>query len=163
MIVLWHSTFLSDGRYGVPRSAALSIDEQQRMQQYNHMLYIQQSAPSVSGAPRGTDRGVCIFPGGNVVGIVSGLNRTMPMARPRFQGIAPPSMNSGSMISSSMAVMPSPVNVPSGVGSGPGNSVLRPRDALNMMRVSCLPFSFYWAKTACTANLYPQVLYLVFN
>ena len=141
MIVLWHSTFLSDGRYGVPRSAALSIDEQQRMQQYNHMLsgrYIQQSAPSVSGAPRGTDRGVCIFPGGNVVGIASELNRTMPMARPGFQGIAPPSMNSGSMISSSMSVMPSPVNEPSGVGSGQGNS-------MKMMRVS-LPLSFDWLR-----------------
>ncbi|XP_057473271.1 chromatin modification-related protein EAF1 B-like isoform X1 [Actinidia eriantha] len=126
-----------DGRYGVPRSASLSIDEQQRMQQSNRMLSsrsIQQSAPSVSGAPPGTDHGVRILPGGNGVGIMSGLNRTMPMARPGLQGIAPPSMNSGSMISSSMAVMPSPVNVPSGVGSGQGNSVLRPRDALNMMR-----------------------------
>ena len=145
MIILWHSTFLRDeGSYG-GRSAYLSIDEQQRMQQYNRLLSsrsIQQSAPSVSGAPPGTDHGVRIFPGGNGVGITSGLNRTMPMARPGLQGIAPPSMNSGSMISSSMAVMPSPVNVPSGVGSGPGNSVLRPWDALNMMQVSCLPFSF---------------------
>ncbi|GFZ13465.1 helicase/SANT-associated, DNA binding protein [Actinidia rufa] len=126
-----------DGRYGVPRSASLSIDEQQRMQQSNRMLSsrsIQQSAPSVSGAPPGIDHGVRILPGGNGVGIMSGLNRTMPMARPGPQGIAQPSMNSGSMISSSMAVMPSPVNVPSGVGSGQGNSVLRPRDALNMMR-----------------------------
>ena len=142
---MWHSTFLRDDRYGVPKSASLSIDEQQRMQQYNHMLSgrnIQQSAPSVSGAHPGTDRGVRIFPGGNGVGIVSGENRTMPMAKSRFQGIAPPSMNSGSMISSSMAVMPSPVNVPSGVGSGQGNSMLRPWDALNMMQVSCLPFSF---------------------
>ena len=90
MIILWHSTFLrDDGSYG-GRSASLSIDEQQRMQQYNHMLSgrnIQQSAPSVSGAPSGTNRGVCKFPGGNGVGIVSGLNRTMPpMARP----IGPP-------------------------------------------------------------------------
>ncbi|XP_057507991.1 chromatin modification-related protein EAF1 B-like isoform X2 [Actinidia eriantha] len=126
-----------DGRYGVPRSASLSIDGQQRMQQYNHMLSgrnIQQSAPAVSGVPQGTDRGVRILPGGNGGGIVSGLNRTMPMARPRFQGIAPPSMNSGSMITSSMAVMPSPVNVPSGVGFGQGNAMLRPRDTLNMMR-----------------------------
>ncbi|GFY99496.1 helicase/SANT-associated, DNA binding protein [Actinidia rufa] len=126
-----------DGRYGVPRSASLSIDGQQRMQQYNHMLSgrnIQQSAPAVSGAPPGTDRGVRILPGGNGVGIVSGLNRTMPMARPRFQEIAPPSMTSGSMITSSMAVMPSPVNVPPGVGSGQGNAMLRPRNTLNMMR-----------------------------
>ncbi|PSS14086.1 Chromatin modification-related protein EAF1 B like [Actinidia chinensis var. chinensis] len=126
-----------DGRYGVPRSASLSIDGQQRMQQYNHILSgrnIQQSAPAVSGAPPGTDRGVRILPGGNGVGIVSGLNRTMPMARPGFQEIAPPSMTSGSMITSSMAVMPSPVNVPSGVGSGQGNSMLRPRNTLNMMR-----------------------------
>ncbi|KAL6978791.1 hypothetical protein U1Q18_020460 [Sarracenia purpurea var. burkii] len=132
------NTSVRDGRYSVPRSASLSIDEQQRMQQYNNMLSgrnIQQSGLSVSGTPAG-DRGVRMLPGGNGVGIMCGVNRTMPMARPGFQGIVPPSMlNSGSMLSSSMAVMPSPANVHSGVGSGQGNSVLRPRDALNMMRV----------------------------
>ncbi|CAL5388008.1 unnamed protein product [Camellia sinensis] len=127
-----------DGRYGVPRSSSLSIDEQQRMQQYNQMLSgrnIQQSGLSVSGVPPGTDHGVRMLPGGNGVGIMCGMNRSMPMARPGFQGIAPPSMvNSGSMLSSSVAMMPSPVNMHSGVGSGQGNSMLRPRDTSNMMR-----------------------------
>ncbi|KAF5930589.1 hypothetical protein HYC85_031462 [Camellia sinensis] len=129
---------LTDGRYGVPRSASLAIDEQQRMQQYNQMLSgrnVQQPGLSVSGALPGTDRGVRMLPGGNSMGVMCGTNRNMPMARPSFQGIGPSSiLNSGGMLSSSMAVMPSPVNMHSGVGSGQGNSMLRPRDALNMMR-----------------------------
>ncbi|CAL5353506.1 unnamed protein product [Camellia sinensis] len=127
-----------DGRYGVPRSASLAIDEQQRMQQYNQMLSgrnVQQPGLSVSGALPGTDRGVRMLPGGNSMGVMCGTNRNMPMARPSFQGIGPSSiLNSGGLLSSSMAVMPSPVNMHSGVGSGQGNSMLRPRDALNMMR-----------------------------
>uniref|UniRef100_A0A5B6ZQG6 Chromatin modification-related protein EAF1 B-like n=1 Tax=Davidia involucrata TaxID=16924 RepID=A0A5B6ZQG6_DAVIN len=126
-----------DGRYGVPRTAPLSIDEQQRVQQYNQMLSgrnIQQPGLSVPGSLPGTDRGVRMLPSGNGVGIMSGVNRSMPMARPGFQGIASSSMlNSGSMLSSSM-VMPSPVNIHSGAGSGQGNSMLRPRDALHLMR-----------------------------
>lgn len=127
-----------DGRYGLPRSASLAIDEQQRMQQYNHVLSgrnIQQSGLSVSGAPPATDRGVRMLPSGSGVGTMGGVNRTMPMARPGFQGIAPPSvLNPGSMLSSNMAVMPNPANAHPGIGSGQGNSMLRPRDALNMMR-----------------------------
>ncbi|XP_057480432.1 chromatin modification-related protein EAF1 B-like isoform X1 [Actinidia eriantha] len=125
-----------DSRYAVPRSASLSIDEQQRMQQCNQMVSsrnIQHSGLSVSGAPPGTNRGIRMLSSGN------GMNRSMPMARPMarpgYQGIAPSSMlNSGSMLSSSMAPMPSPVNMHSGANSGQGNSILRPRDALNMMR-----------------------------
>ena len=156
MIILWHSTFLRDGKYGVPRSASLSIDEQQRMQQYNQILSsrnIQHFGLSVSGAPPGTDRGVRMLSGGNGMGIVCGMNRSMPMARPGFQGIASsPMLNSGSMLSSSMAPMPSPVNMHSGANSGQGNSILRPRDALNMMRVSCLLFLF-WFKMESMKNL----------
>ncbi|KAF5954653.1 hypothetical protein HYC85_007509 [Camellia sinensis] len=87
------------------------------------------------GFLQGLISGVRMLPGGNGVGIMCGMNRSMPMARPGFQGIAPPSMvNSGSMLSSSVAMMPSPVNMHSGVGSGQGNSMLRPRDTSNMMR-----------------------------
>ncbi|XP_059660279.1 chromatin modification-related protein EAF1 B-like isoform X2 [Cornus florida] len=128
---------LTDGRYGVPRTAALSIDEQQKMQQYNQMLSgrtIQQSSSSIPGTLPGTDRSVRMLPGGNGLGMM-GVNRSMPMARPGFQGMASSSMlNSGSMLSSSMVAIPGPVNMHSGAGSGQGSSMLRPRDALHMMR-----------------------------
>ncbi|XP_057484162.1 chromatin modification-related protein EAF1 B-like isoform X2 [Actinidia eriantha] len=127
-----------DGGYAVPRTASLSIDEQQRMQPYNQILpsrNIQHFGLSVSGAPPGTDRGVRMLSGGNGMGIVCGMNRSMPTARSGFHGIAPsPMLNSGSMLSSSMAPIPSHVNMHSGANSGQGNSMLRPRDALNMMR-----------------------------
>ncbi|XAR58725.1 Nucleoplasmin ATPase [Bertholletia excelsa] len=124
-----------DGRYGVPRSTPLPIDEQQRMP-YNQMFSgrnMQQSAMSMPGTSPGNDRGMRMMPGGNGVGIMPGMNRSMPITRPGFQGVASPSMlNSGSMVSSSM--MPSPVNMHSGVASGQGNSMTRPRDALNIIR-----------------------------
>ncbi|CAK9168478.1 unnamed protein product [Ilex paraguariensis] len=129
-----------DGRYAIPRTASLSIDEQQRMHQYNQMLSgknIQQPSLSGPGVPPGTDRGVRMLPGGTGMGIISGLNRSMPMTRPPFQGISSSSMlNSSSMLSSGMVAMPSPVNVHSGAGSGQGSSKLRPRDALHLMRPS---------------------------
>ncbi|KAI4354359.1 hypothetical protein L6164_003229 [Bauhinia variegata] len=125
-----------DNRYGVPRSLPLSVDEQQRMQQYNQMLSgrnMQQSP--VPGSLSGSDHGVRMLPGGNGMGMMSGVNRNMAMSRPGFQGMASSSMlGSGSMLSSSMVGMPSPVNMHSGIGSGQGNSMLRPRDALNIMR-----------------------------
>lgn len=123
-----------DGRYGVPRSASLSADEQQRMQQYNHMITsrnIPQPNISPSGALPGTDRGGRILPGGNGMGLVCGVNRSMPMGRPGFQGIASSIVNSGSMVSPGM----SSANMHSGVGPGQGSSMLRPREALHMMRV----------------------------
>ncbi|KAA8550625.1 hypothetical protein F0562_002309 [Nyssa sinensis] len=123
-----------DGVYGIPRTASLSIDEQQRVQQMLSGRNIQQPGLPVPGALSGADRGVRTLVGGNGMGIMPGVNRSMPMARPAFQGIASSSMlNSGSMLSSSM-VMPSPVNIHSGAGSGQGNSPLRPRDALHLMR-----------------------------
>lgn len=108
---------IRDSRYVVPRSA--SADEQQRMQQYNQMITnrnVPQSNLSPSGALPGTDRGVRVHPGSNGMGLVCGVNRHMPMARPGFQGIA------------------SSTNMHSGVGSGQGSSMLRPREPLHMMR-----------------------------
>ncbi|CAK9168219.1 unnamed protein product [Ilex paraguariensis] len=135
----------SSVRYGIPRSASLSIDEQQRMQQYNQMSSgknIQQSGLSVPGSLPGSDRGVRMLPGGNGMGIMCGLNRSMPMTRPAFQGISSSTMlNSGSVLSSGMVAMPSPVNMHSGSFSGQGNSMLRPRDALHLMRPSQSPDS----------------------
>ncbi|KAI9108128.1 hypothetical protein K1719_021001 [Acacia pycnantha] len=127
-----------DIRYGVPRTSPLSVDEQQRMQQYNQMMSgrnMQQANLSVPGSLSGSDRGVRMLHGGNGMGMMCGMNRSMSMPRPGLQGMAPSSMlNSGNVHSSSMVGMPSPVNMHSGVGAGQGNSVLRPREALHMMR-----------------------------
>lgn len=132
-------TSFRDARYNVPRSS-LPVDEQQRMQQYNQMLSgrnIQQSSMPVPGALSGADRGVRMLPGGNGMGMMCGMSRGMPISRPGFQGMASsPMLNSGSMISSSMVGMPSPVNMHSGAGPGQVNSMLRPREALHMIRVS---------------------------
>lgn len=138
-LIVSHSIWYRDGRYSGPRASALPVDEQQRMQHYNQMLAgrnIQQPSLSVPGALSGTDRGVRMLPSANGMGMMCGMNRS-PMSRPGFQGMASGTMlNTGSMLSSSMVGIPSPVNMHSGAGSGPGNLMLRPRDALHMMRVS---------------------------
>ncbi|CAI9770643.1 unnamed protein product [Fraxinus pennsylvanica] len=123
-----------DGRYGVPRSTSLSIDEQQRMQQYNQIISgrnIQQPSMSASGAFPGTDRSVRMLTGSSGMGVVSGVNRSLPIVRPGFQVLSPTSMvNSGSMVSTGAVS----VTIQSEVGSGQGNSMFRPRDNLPMMR-----------------------------
>ncbi|XP_022848727.1 chromatin modification-related protein EAF1 A-like, partial [Olea europaea var. sylvestris] len=130
MLLFYHR----DGRYGVPSSTSLSIDEQQRMQQYNQIISgrnIQQHTMSAPGAFPGADRGARMFTGSSGTGMVSGVNRSMSMARPGFQGLVSSSMvNSGSMVSPGALS----VNMQSGLGSGQGNTVFRPRDNLNMMR-----------------------------
>ncbi|KAG8641941.1 chromatin modification-related protein EAF1 B isoform X2 [Manihot esculenta] len=122
---------IRDGRYSVPRTS-LTVDEQQRMQHYNQMLSnrsLQQSNLPVSGALSGSDR-VRMLPGGNPVGMMSGMNRNMPLARPGFQAMSSSSMmNSSSMLSSGMVGMPNP-----GSSSGQGNSMMRSREGLHMMR-----------------------------
>ncbi|KAK8639432.1 hypothetical protein V6N13_137813 [Hibiscus sabdariffa] len=126
-----------DGRYGVPRTS-LPADEQHRIQQYNQMLSgrnIQQSNLSLAGAVSGSDCGVCMLPAANGMGMMSAINRSMSMSRLGFQGMASSAMlNSGSMLSSNMSGMPSPVNMHSGPGSGQANSMLRPHDATHMVQ-----------------------------
>lgn len=115
----------------------MPIEEQQRLQQYNHMLPGRnvQSPNMSSGSLSGSDRGVRILPGGNTVGMVAGMSRSMPMSRPGLQGIPSSSMlNSGSMLSSNMGGIPNNMNMHSGTASGQGN-LFRPRDALHMVRV----------------------------
>ena len=137
-IAWWYIIFSRD-RYGVARSSPLSVEEQQKVQQYNQMVSarnIQQSSMSLPGTLPGSDRGVRMLPGGNGMGLMSGINRSMAMSRPGFQGLASPSvLNSGGMLSSSVAGMPNPMNMHSGVGAGQGNSMLRPRETLHMKRV----------------------------
>lgn len=127
-----------DGRFGIPRSAPLSAEEHQRMQ-YNQMLSgrnVQQPNLPVPGAVSASERSVRILPGGSAMGMMSGVNRNMAIPRPGYQGISPSSMlNSGNMLSSGLVGAPSPVNIHSGVASGQGNTMMRSREALHMMRV----------------------------
>nr|KJB26102.1 hypothetical protein B456_004G226000 [Gossypium raimondii] len=95
---------------------------------------VQQSNLSLAGSVSGSERGR-MLPAANGVGMMCGVNRSMPMSRPGFQGMASSAMlNSGSMLSSNMGGMPSPVNMPSGPGSGRANSMLRPHDTTHLMR-----------------------------
>ncbi|KAL2239209.1 UNVERIFIED_CONTAM: Chromatin modification-related protein EAF1 B [Sesamum indicum] len=129
-----NSSASKDARYVVPRSGSVSADEQQRIQPYNQMIpgrNIPQPNISRPGALPGTDRGVRILPGGNGMGMMPSVNRGMPMPRPGLQGIPSSSMvNSGSMVSPGM----SSANMHAGVSAGQGSSMLRPREALHMMR-----------------------------
>ena len=89
---------------------------------------------AVPGSLSGSDLGgVRMLPGGNGMGMLGGTNRSI---RPGFQGVPSSSMlSSGGMLSSSMVGIPSPVNMHAGVGAGQGNSMLRPRETVHMMRV----------------------------
>lgn len=138
---------------------------------------IQQSSMSLPGGLPGTDRGVRMLPGGNGMGMICGMNRNMPISRPGFQGMASSSMlNSGTMLSSGMVGMPSPVTMNTGAGSGQVNSMLRPRETLHMMRVSfksrfsniwllvlIVAFSFYFwfCFCGCELCLKEKLLYTV--
>ncbi|GAB2298526.1 hypothetical protein Dimus_032590 [Dionaea muscipula] len=121
---------IRDWRYGVSRTTSGPIDEPQRVQQYNHMLpnrSIQQPNLSVSGPFSGADRNMCMLPGGGM-GMMPGINRSVSMPRPGFQGIAASSMlNSGTMLG-----MPSTTNMHSGGGPGQGNSIVRPGETMHL-------------------------------
>ncbi|PKA63353.1 E1A-binding protein p400 [Apostasia shenzhenica] len=129
-------------RYIVPRSTTILVDDQQRLQQYNQMYSgrnMQQSGVSVPApSPSRVDRGVRMLHGGSGMGIMCGANRSMPITRPGFQGISSSGMlnmaSSTNMLSSNGVGLPNPVSVQSGVVSVPGNTVLRPRDSLQIPR-----------------------------
>ncbi|KAL8208417.1 hypothetical protein R6Q57_007829 [Mikania cordata] len=116
-----------DARYGIPRTGSLSVDDQQRMQQYGQMLSSRNTQQS--GLPPGShpvnDRGVHVLPAGNGMGVMLGVNRNMKMTRPGLQGSASPSMLSSGSSTPSSSSLP----------SGPGNSMLR----------SCDPMHVIWA------------------
>ncbi|XP_071726711.1 chromatin modification-related protein EAF1 B-like isoform X2 [Rutidosis leptorrhynchoides] len=100
-----------DGRYGIPRTGSSSTaDDQQKIQRYNQMLSARNAQQP--GLPRGphsvTDQGGWMLPAGNGMGVIGGMNRNMKMPRP----------SSASMHS----------------GPGQGNSMLRPRDPMHMIR-----------------------------
>ncbi|XP_020573993.1 chromatin modification-related protein EAF1 B-like isoform X2 [Phalaenopsis equestris] len=115
-------------RYGVHRSSTLPVEDQKRLQQYNQNFSgrnVQQSGISMTNAlPVGVDRGVRMLPGGNGMGMMCGVNRSMSMPRTGFQSVS----------AAGMLNMVSPNNMLSGNVSSPGSTMLRPRDALQMLR-----------------------------
>lgn len=133
-------------RYGMPRGPALQPDEQQhRMQQQYNQIVSGRSLPQpgmpLPGPlpPNAVDRGGGIRmlqPGGGSSGMGmmpsgSGLTRGMPpVVRPGFQRLNSPGMlnmvsPSGNMLSATGAGL-----------QGPMNPMLRPRDSLQLLRVS---------------------------
>ncbi|XP_019059011.1 PREDICTED: chromatin modification-related protein EAF1 B-like isoform X2 [Tarenaya hassleriana] len=124
------SASVRDGRFNVPR-VSLAVDEQHRLQ-YNQMLSGRNQQPTAGGAVHGHR----MVPGGNAMS-PSGPNRTTPLSRPGLQGMGSSTIpNSGSMLSSGTVGMPNTGNTHSGVGSSQGNTMLRPREAMqHMMRM----------------------------
>ncbi|CAN6349991.1 unnamed protein product [Urochloa humidicola] len=127
-------------KYGVPRPT-LQGDEQPKIQ-FNHMvngINLQQPGGSVSGAfPAGVDRVARMMPAAHGMGMVAGLNRGMPAARPGFPRINSAAMlnavSSGNMLPNSGQGVPNAVSVHPGAISGPGNSILRSRDPMQKFR-----------------------------
>ncbi|GMH02498.1 hypothetical protein Nepgr_004337 [Nepenthes gracilis] len=124
------------GRYGVPRTTSLPVDEQQRIQQYSHMLSNRSIQHlSVPGSFSGTDQNIHMLSDGNAMSMMPGMNRSMPMPRPGFRGISSSAMlNSETMVSSSMIGMSRTINIKTGAGPVQGNSMLRHHDALHLVR-----------------------------
>ncbi|XP_042376811.1 chromatin modification-related protein EAF1 B-like isoform X1 [Zingiber officinale] len=126
-------------RFGVPRPSTVSVDDPQRMQQYSQMLpgrNHQQPNVLPGTLPMGVDRGVRMLPVPGGMGLMSG--RGIPMSRPTFQGINSPGMlnmvTSGNMVASGSHGVQNSVNVHPSVVSSQGNSTMRPRDPLQMLR-----------------------------
>ncbi|KAL8546567.1 hypothetical protein ACS0TY_006337 [Phlomoides rotata] len=119
----------SSARHAVPRS-----DDHHRVHLYNQMVpgrNVPQPNTAAPGALPGADRGVRMLPSGSGMGIMSGVNRSMPMARPGFQGIPASSMVNSSGVGSPGIASP---NMHAGVGAAQGSSMARPREGLPMMR-----------------------------
>ncbi|KAL1200409.1 Chromatin modification-related protein EAF1 A [Cardamine amara subsp. amara] len=128
----------ASSRFNIPRGS-FPLDEQHRNQQYNQILpgrNLQQPILPTPGAVSGPDLGHRL-PCGNAMS-VNGINRSTPLSRPGLQGVSSLAVpNTGSMISSGMGGISNSGNINS-VGSTPqGNSMLRPRGAMqHMMRVA---------------------------
>lgn len=128
-------------KYGAPRSTSLQVDDEQQKIQYNQVASgknPQQAGVSAPGTcPAGVDRGAHVMPAVNGIGMTAGVNRG-PAVRPGFPRVSSPGMlnttSTGNMSPKSVQGVPNAVNVHSGAMSSLGNSVLRPRDPMQMLR-----------------------------
>ncbi|KAI4326385.1 hypothetical protein MLD38_031706 [Melastoma candidum] len=130
-----------DGRYNVQtlqRPSASLSDDLHRGLQFGHSLpnrSILQSNLPVSGAISGNNHGIRAFPNGKNTGVPTATNRSLPMSRPAFQGVAgSPVMNPSSMLSSCPMGMSNGGNLHIGSNSGPGTPLMRPRDTSHSAR-----------------------------
>uniref|UniRef100_A0A453A4E0 Uncharacterized protein n=1 Tax=Aegilops tauschii subsp. strangulata TaxID=200361 RepID=A0A453A4E0_AEGTS len=115
-------------KYGVPRPASIQGDEQQKIQ-YNQMLSgrnLQQP-----GAVPATSPGARMMPGAHGVGMMTGVNRGMPAVRAGFPRAGSPGMLN--MASTGNMPLKSVQGVPNAM-SPAGNSMMRPRDPMQMLR-----------------------------
>ncbi|ONM40689.1 Chromatin modification-related protein EAF1 B [Zea mays] len=122
-------------RYGVPRPTSIQGDEQSRIH-YNQMVNgrnLQQPGVPVPGVlPSGVDQGARMMPPAHGVGIMAGLNRGTPITRPGFPRLG----SLGNMSPTNGQGLKNTVNVHPGAILGPGSTMLRPRDPMQMLRVS---------------------------
>uniref|UniRef100_A0A0D9XV79 Myb-like domain-containing protein n=1 Tax=Leersia perrieri TaxID=77586 RepID=A0A0D9XV79_9ORYZ len=123
-------------RYGIPRPTSLQGDEQQRIQ-YSQMLNSRSLQQPVPGAlPAGVDRGVRMMSGAHGMGMMTGINRGT-VTRPPFPRLSSSGMlnmvSPGSMLPNNGQSMQNTVNVHPGTIPGHGNTMLRPRDPMQML------------------------------
>jgi hypothetical protein len=120
----------------VPRPTSIQGDEQSRIHYNNQMVNgrnLQQPGVPVPGVlPSGIDRGARMMPPTHGVGIMNGLNRGTPVTRPGFPRLGSP----GNMSPNNGQGLKNTVNVHPGAIPGPGSTMLRPRDPMQMLRVS---------------------------
>ena len=127
----------------MPRPNSLQGDEQSRIH-YSQMVNgrsLQQPGVPVPGVlPSGVDRAARIMPPAHGVGIMTGLNRGSPVTRPGFPRVGSPGMANilphGNMSPNNGQGLQNTVNVHPGPIPGPGNTMLRPSDPMQMLRVS---------------------------
>jgi hypothetical protein len=94
---------------------------------------LQQPGVPVPGVlPSGVDRGARMMPPAHGVGIMAGLNRGTPITRPGFPRLG----SLGNMSPTDGQGLKNTVNVHPGAILGPGSTMLRPRDPMQMFRVS---------------------------
>lgn len=101
---------------------------------------LQQPGIPVPGVlPSGVDRGARMMPSAHGVGIMTGLNRGAAVTRPGFPRLGSSGManvSPGNMSPNNGQGLQNTVNVHPGAIPGPGNTMLRPRDPMQMLRVS---------------------------
>jgi len=128
-------------RYGVPRPTSLQGEDQSRIH-YNQMVSgrnLQQPGVPVPGVlPSGVDRGARMMPPAHNVGMMTGLNRGTPVTRPGFARLGSPGManavSPGNMSPNNGQGLQNTINVHPGAIPGPGNTMLRPRDPMQLLR-----------------------------
>ncbi|KAK3137821.1 hypothetical protein QOZ80_5AG0360920 [Eleusine coracana subsp. coracana] len=129
------NTHRDSQKYGVPGLTSVQGDEQPKIQ-YNQVVSgrnFKQPGGSFPGVlPTGIDRSGRAMPGAQM----AGLNRGMSAAKagsPRISAPGGLAVSSGNLVPNSGQGVPSSVNFHPGGVSGPGNSISRPRDPVQIL------------------------------